>query len=137
MYSMLEMNVNWLAVLVTAIGYMAIGALWYGPLFQKLWMQLTGVTEESVKAGAAKAYAIMFVVALVSVFVLAMFVLTLDAAAFIDGLIIGFFVWVGFQATVMLNPVIFEKRPFRLFLINAGYNLVTLLAAGGVLAIWQ
>lgn len=128
---------NWLAILVSAVAFMAVGAFWYGPLFQKPWMRMTGITEESAKAGAGKAYASMFVVAVISVIVLAVFINTLEADSFVEGMLVGLLIWVGFVATVMLNPVIFEKRPFALFLLNSGYNLVVLLVAGGILAVWQ
>lgn len=134
---MFETSFNWLAVGAVTVGYMVIGALWYGPLFQKPWMQLTGITEESAKAGAAKSYAMMLIVALISVLVLAMLVLTIGAETFVEGMLIGLWIWVGFQATIMLNGVIFEKKPMKLYMINVGYNLVMLLIGGGVLAIWQ
>jgi len=134
---MFETSVNWLAVLVTGLGYMVIGGLWYGPLFQKPWMRLANVNEADAKAGAGKAYVMMFIVALVSVFVLAMFVNAIGADTFGEGMLVGLLIWVGFVGTVLLNGVIFEKRPFALYVLNSGYNLVTLLVAGGVLAIWS
>lgn len=134
---MLQADINWLAALVTTLSYMVVGALWYGPLFQKPWMRLSGMTEESVKTGAGKAYAMMLIVAFVSVMVLAMLVKTLGAETFVDGMMVGFWIWLGFQATVMLNAVIFEKKPFPLYLLNAGYNLVAILIAGGILAVWM
>ncbi|MBK8887589.1 MAG: DUF1761 family protein [Saprospiraceae bacterium] len=30
---------NWLAILGSGLVPMAVGALWYGPLFGKLWMK--------------------------------------------------------------------------------------------------
>ena len=134
---MFETSVNWLAVLVTGLGYMVIGGLWYGPLFQKPWMRLANVSEADAKAGAGKAYVMMFIVALISVFVLAMFVNAIGADTFDEGMLVGLLIWVGFVGTVLLNGVIFEKRPCALYVLNSGYNLVTLLVAGGVLAIWS
>lgn len=134
---MFESTINWLAVLVTAVAYMAVGALWYGPLFQKPWMRLTDTNEQDAKAGAGKAYAMMFVVAFITSYILAHFVDYTQATSFIDGAITGFWLCLGFQATIMLNGVIFEKKPFQLYLINVGYNLVMLLIGGGILAVWQ
>ena len=37
-------DINWIATLVGAIGYFALGALWYSFLFQKKWMAYTGIT---------------------------------------------------------------------------------------------
>ena len=39
-------SLNWLAVLVAAASGFVIGGLWYGPLFQKPWMRLSGMTKE-------------------------------------------------------------------------------------------
>jgi hypothetical protein len=32
---------------------------------------------------------------------------------------------------------IYEKRPFRLFAINAGYWLVAMMVSGGILGWWR
>lgn len=44
------MNINIWAVLACAIISMPIGAIWYGPLFGKKWMEIVGMKEEDVKA---------------------------------------------------------------------------------------
>ena len=48
---MLTFSVNWLAVVVSIIANMVIGALWYGPLFGKRWMQELGLTMEDIQSG--------------------------------------------------------------------------------------
>ena len=40
-------QVNWLAVVVAALAPFAIGSLWYGPLFVKPWMALTGINRNT------------------------------------------------------------------------------------------
>jgi hypothetical protein len=50
---------------------------------------------------------------------------------------IGVLVWMGFFAAVMYPQSIYEGRPLRYFLINAGYWLVSLAAAGAILAVWR
>jgi hypothetical protein len=40
---------NWLAIIVAAIAFYAIGFLIYGAVFSKLWMQLSGYTQEQLK----------------------------------------------------------------------------------------
>ena len=37
-----EGNVNWLAIIIAAVANMVIGFLWYGPVFGKSWMTLSG-----------------------------------------------------------------------------------------------
>jgi len=43
-------EINYLAVLVAAIASMALGFLWYGPLFGNQWKKLMGFTDKSMKA---------------------------------------------------------------------------------------
>ena len=55
MYNAL-MVLNYVAVIVTAVIGFLFGWLWYSPLlFAKPWMREMNLTEESMKAAAAKA----------------------------------------------------------------------------------
>ena len=69
------MKTNYLAVVVAAIGYWLLGALWFAVLFTKPWMQLEHIPPEQVAAmkGAASAfpYIMSFVLNLIIAFVLA------------------------------------------------------------------
>ena len=40
---------NWLAIIVAAIAFYAIGFIIYGAVFSKLWMQVSGYTQEQLK----------------------------------------------------------------------------------------
>lgn len=42
---------NYIAFIVAALIPMIIGAVWYGPLFGKIWMRSCGMTEEKMKSG--------------------------------------------------------------------------------------
>lgn len=45
------MEVPFIIFLVAAIIPLAVGSLWYGPLFGKFWMKASGVDEEKMKSG--------------------------------------------------------------------------------------
>ena len=72
---MSEVPINYYAVLVCGISNMVLGYLWYGALFGKQWMALSGITPEKIEAakskGMAKGYLLSFVGALLMAFVLA------------------------------------------------------------------
>ena len=138
--------VNYVAVLVGAVFSMFLGFLWYGPLFGKTWAQLQGWTEESMAAakargGMGKKYALMFVGSLVMSFVLAHALIFasvyLQASGVSAGLTAGFWNWLGFIAPVTLSSVLWEGKPWKLWLINNAYYLVYLMAAGVLLAVWK
>jgi len=132
--------INYLAVLVAAIISMVIGGFWYSPLmFGKKWMELMNISPKDtidMKKRATPSYIINFVAALLMAFVLAHFVDYAQAATFIEGLQAGFWVWLGFVATISLGSVLWENKPVTLYAINAGYQLVNLLIMGVILALW-
>ena len=43
-------TLNWLAIIVSALAFFALGAVWYTPVaFGKIWMKETGITAETAK----------------------------------------------------------------------------------------
>ena len=44
-------DLNYWAILSSALSAFVIGWVWYGPLFGKTWMKLNGFTEEDLKEG--------------------------------------------------------------------------------------
>jgi hypothetical protein len=141
---MVVIEVNFLAVLVSAVASFAIGSLWYSPiLFGKMWMQHMGINSndtakmESMKKGRTKAMVGSFVGAFVMAYVLAYFIGFMNAATVAEGIQLGFWIWLGFVATILLNSVFYESRPWGLYLINASHYLVVLLVMGVILALWK
>ena len=139
-------EINYLAVFVAGIVATGLGALWYGPLFGKQWIAMTGmkmpetVTPE-MKRNMNRGYALTFVGALVMAYVLAYSLvfasLALNAGGVSAGLMVGFWNWLGFVAPVMLGMVLWEGKPWKLYFLNVGYYLVSLLVMGTILALWQ
>ncbi len=133
-------SINYLAVLVAAIVSMVIGFLWYGPIFGKAWMRLMKIDkkkiDEAKKKGMTTSYVVMFISALIMNYVLAHFVKYLGSRTFMDGMQAGFWLWLGFIATVQVGIVLWEGKPVKLYLINAAHYLVALMVTGGILAIW-
>ncbi|MBI4080776.1 MAG: DUF1761 domain-containing protein [Candidatus Levybacteria bacterium] len=134
-----QFEINNLTVLIAAAVSMVIGFVWYGPLFGKSWAKLMGFTEKKkkeMKREAPRMYAMTFVVSLITAYVLAYFVFFTQALSATDGMMTGFFVWLGFVATTLFTGVIFGNKPIALYLINAGFQLVSLLTMGAILAVW-
>jgi hypothetical protein len=126
-------EINYLAVLLGAVANMVIGALWYSPLmFANQWLALIGKKKEDIK-GAGPAYAKVAVSALLMSYVVAHFVDLVDAVTLSEGLQLGFWAWLGFVATTTFADVIFAGKPWKLWAINNGYNLVSLLVMATIL----
>lgn len=129
--------INIWAVLVASLATFIIGGLWYSPLlFAKPWMAANGLREEDLKgADMGKIFGGSLVLQLISVFVLAMFVGATSGAAFC--ITAGFLVGVGWVATSLGVLYLFERRPLKLWLINAGYHTVAFTTAGAILGFWR
>lgn len=126
---------NWTGIILAAIAQLVVGFIWYGPLFGKTWMSMMGITTQGMsREGMGRTYAIQFVGSLVTAAVLAKLVGMMGAKTLGAGVQAGFWVWLGFVATVTLASVLYEKRSWNLYVLNNGYQLVSLAIMGAILA---
>ncbi|MEK7201885.1 MAG: DUF1761 domain-containing protein [Patescibacteria group bacterium] len=138
----MDITINYLAVVVSAIAAMVVGYLWYGPLFGRQWRHLMGVTKESMSQKfMTQTYTIMFISVLVMAGVLAHNLVFgsafLNLSGVTAGIQVGFWNWLGFVVPVSLGTVLWERKPWKLWFINAGYYLVVMVKMGIILALWQ
>ncbi len=133
------LDINILSVIVAAIANMIIGFVWYGPvLFAKKWMQLTGMSEEKMKSmNPVPLYLKSFIAVLIMYAVLAHFINLSMALTAFDGMVTAFWCWLGFITTVQFTSNIFSDKPRQLYYLDTGYQLVTTLVAGAILAAWR
>ena len=130
-------QINYLAVVVAAIISFVIGGVWYSPImFAKAWMKENGFEEEDLKnANMGKIFGSSFILALIISFNLAAFIGPQGDLTF--GLFAGFAAGFGWVAMSIGTMYLFERRSFKLFLINAGYQIVTYTIMGGILGVWK
>lgn len=132
-------DLNYYAILVSAVLYFALGAVWYGVFFGKAWMAMVGKTEEELrKGGMAAPYITAAVTALVCAALLA-FVLrrTGNDATIGQAMGMSFLLWLGFAIGTGAKHYAFPGRPARLLLIDYGYDLVAFLAMSLIFALWK
>lgn len=131
-------EVNYISILVAGIVSMVLGFLWYGPfVLGKVWMKEKGLTEEKLKKDQSQMgiyYGLSFLVSLVTAYVL-FHIMTLSMAFFDypklqTGLTSAFWVWLGFMMPVQLTATIFGNKNWKLFGIDTGYQLVSILGMG-------
>lgn len=134
-------EINIWAVIVSTIIYFVLGMLWYSPkLFGKSWMALQNFTEEKMAEMKSKGMAKSMILGLIGAFITSLilaYIISVSGATIIgEGLWIGFLVWLGFIATVIIGSVLWEGKPFKLYMINVGYHLVSLLIMSLILTVW-
>lgn len=133
----METSLNYWAILVSALSTFLIGGLWYSPaVFGKAWMRENGFTEEELKKGnMMKIFGLTFLLALVAAINLAMFLGPEINIAM--GALYGFLAGFGWVAMFIGTHYLFERKSFKLFLINAGYSIVALTAMGVIIGAWK
>lgn len=130
-------SINPWAVLVAALSTFLIGGVWYSPiLFVRPWMAAAGLSAQDVEGGnPAKIFGGSFVLALVMAANLAAFLS--GPPNLVWGMTAGALAGVGWVAPALGVIYLFERRPLKLFLINAGYQAVSFVVMGGIIGVWK
>ncbi|HST59346.1 MAG TPA: DUF1761 domain-containing protein [Longimicrobium sp.] len=132
--------INYLAVLVAAVAAFVVGAVWNGPLLfgtartRLLGMDPNAQADTAMPAGKVLAE---FARVLVVAFVLARFVALLGTDGWVDAVLLGVWLWIGFQAALLAGAVIWEKMPPKLYAIHAGDALAKVLLMAVILSAWR
>ena len=128
---------NWLAILGSGLVPMAVGALWYGPLFGKLWMKEADMSLEKIQGANMAAiygdkpgsevntYFMDFMSKYGSEF------RTFKHGAF-HGLLCGIFLFLP----VLGTNALFERRSWKYILLNVGYWTISAMIMGGIISAW-
>jgi ABC-type Fe3+ transport system permease subunit len=127
----MNVEVNWLAVLLATASTMVVGSVWYTPkVFGKRWEKLARIDPKR-KADPVKAIAITLMVSFVSAYILAHVIFLanyfFENTFLLDALATAFWVWLGFTAARFITHDAFENRPKQLTLMNITHELVTFM----------
>ncbi|QFT88113.1 hypothetical protein FIU87_05635 [Bacillus sp. THAF10] len=124
-------GISFLSVLLAAVSAFLIGGIWYTVLFGKAWMKIHNFSDEELKKSAPRVFGGSFVLAIIISYSLAMFIGPNSTASF--GVFAGFMAGAFFVAAALGITYLFERKPFKLFLIDAGYHIVTFTLMGFIL----
>jgi hypothetical protein len=134
------MNINIWAVILAALAQFVFGAIWYMPLFGKLWGDIHGFNTLSKKE-RQKAQkhmmpllAVQFAVTLLTTVVLAKLIESLPGYSPIA---LGFFAWLGFIVPTQVAAVVFggttPKWVVPKIAVMVGASLGCMLIASSIL----
>lgn len=124
-------GVNIIAVLLSTVGFMLVGMVWYGPLFGKRWMALNGFTEESMKdVNMGLTLAKGVVNSLIASFGIGTLIHLTGQSGLMATLHIAIMVWFFFAATTEMLNHIWERQSLELTVIHLGNQLVAYALAG-------
>ncbi len=129
-------GVNYLAVVLGAVAAFVFGGAWYG-LLGKRWLAALGKEEAAVRSGPPMALrlAIAVLALLVMAYMLAGVIghLGPGQVTLQNGLIGGFFIWIGFVLTTLIVNYVFQNQKPMLTVIDGGHWLGVLLIEGAII----
>jgi hypothetical protein len=133
---------NWMAIIVAALAYFFLGALWYSKvLFVKRW--IADLKIDVNNADAKKGMGLMFGGSLVMMLIqcLAIAIIAerihIVGDGWMSGLKLGALTGCCLCATPVAVNYFYEKKPLSLFLINAGYAVTGNIIAGIIICSWK
>ena len=130
-------EVTFFPVLAAGIVSAVIGFVWYHPrVFGGAWMRMSNVTPEMAGRGKKRMplYAFFaFLASMLAAYVMNYFGIAWGVYDVIGAIELGIWPWIGFVAPAILGQVFWDQKPFLLYLINAGYWLVSFVAMAIVL----
>jgi hypothetical protein len=126
----------WLSIVAATTVAFLIGGIWYSPaVFGRHWIALNGFTAQDLnRRSMGRVFALSFLLALVMTVNLAMFLGPSPSLGFC--IAAGAAAGIGWSAAGLGIIYLFEGRPLKLWLINGGYQALTLAAIGGVLGLF-
>lgn len=133
------LDITFWPILSAGIVAAIIGFIWYHPkVFGTAWMRLANVTPEMAEQGKKKMHILASVALLASIvaaYVINYFSVESGVYDVAGAVRLAVLAWVGFVAPALLGMVLWEQKPVALYLINALYWLVALVAMSVVLII--
>lgn len=133
-------------ILAAALAGYIVGGLWYSPkLFMKPWMRGVGKTDADLLARKSEMPRIMvysFFVSFATAFGLSTFLGLLGVHTILNALQVALLIAFSFVITAKFADMLYVSRephwsrvPQQLFLVEAGYTVVSLSAMAVVLAL--
>ena len=136
---MMSSGINYWAVLVAGVAYMALGAIWYAPpIFGNTWLKGIGKTKEQIaSSSSAMNYIWALIASFVAAYGIARIMVWTGGSSITDGLKVAFVAGICFVLTSFSVNDCFEHRPKGLTIGNILYHVIGLLIAGVIIGAWR
>lgn len=133
---------NWLAIIVAAIAYFALGSVWFSALFGKQWMALNNIPEPTPEKKEAMKKLLMplmlksLVMSLVMAFVISLLEMSIGVPQGITGAKVGLALSaIGVIPLIMAD--MYLMKPLKLWFIDAGYHILGIVLMAIIIAVWH
>ena len=138
----MSFTLNYWGILASAVVSMVVGSIWYGPLFGKTFRKEMGMDQwsaekqEAEKKKMGMLYFGQFIASVVMFFVLDWYIVTSVHPGVYGGVANAFGLWLGFVVPLAFGNAIWGGK-MKLFWLNIGSMLITMLISGAILGGWR
>ena len=132
-------GINWLAVLLGALGYFVLGALWYSKiLFADKWIAYTRIdmSDPNLKKGVGAIMFMSFIWMFISAVGIAILKERMELSVWQSGVKLGLITGICFGMASISISYLYEKRPMGLHLINGLYTILGNIIAAVIICSW-
>jgi Protein of unknown function (DUF1761) len=135
-------QLNWLAVIVGALIYFVLGAIWYSPMvLGRQWQRSIGWDPERTPPQmSAATYVVPGLAYLVMAIAVGLIAVATGTDTAAEGVILGLVLGVGLSLMHTLVDATFDPnkpQPWTWFAINGTYHALGLLIVAVIVAVWQ
>ena len=117
-------------IITAGIAALIFGMIWYNPkVFGKYYAKTIDKPAFWAPVTAGLSYMVM-------AYVVKMFFGYANIADVGAGIKIALWLWLGFIATTTLSPVLWQKKPVKLWIFGNIYNALTLVLMSWILLSW-
>ena len=125
---------NWLAVVVAAIAFYAVGFVIYAGL-SRLWLQVSGYTKEQLQPHMWK-MALSPIMPILTAIGLAVLLKLARVDDLATGLVVSAQLWLFFMLPARMYNFVYSPEKPGLLIMDAVHLLLGTLAAGAVISAW-
>jgi hypothetical protein len=133
-------DMNWLPILCAGVAYWVLGFVWYSLLFGGIWgaeqIKHRREISEPVKGEFAGMLLATFVSNLVAAAGIAFLLRRTMIADLPHALKLGAGIAVAFDITTLTIVHVWERKPTKVWMIDASYHLVGCLVVAAILVSW-
>ena len=131
-------GINWLAVIVAAVAFYAIGFIIYGMLIPgETWMAWSGISAEEMEAVGSSRMPFSVVMPLMTAIFMAVIFKWAQVAGASNGAKWGAVIALASAVPGMMYGWVYGIGPAEMTLVDSGHLLLGHVAAGAVLGAWK
>ena len=127
-------EINWLAVIVAALAYYILGAIWFTPLFGRAWDTSIGFQRPKGHRFPPIYYIAPLISSFVATVATAVLVYALDIGLLSDAILLALTVGIGYAASISFNNAVTPNtpRPLMLGAVTGTYHLVGIIIVSAI-----